>query len=177
MTEITGSQAGAQRRIRALHARGWSPAAIQRAAGLPAAEIYALLARGDAIKPATVQQVRRAYELLWNRQPPAATEAEREEISATLARASRGREWAPPMAWDDDQLDLREGRPGEGWKPFPGHLRRSADLAEDAEFVREHGGYRLASNGAVAMRLGVTRDQLEKALSRTRQADVDREAG
>ena len=81
------------------------------------------------------------------------------------------------MAWDEEALDDPAGLPADGWKPFAGHLRKSADLAEDAQFVREHGGYRLASNTEVAMRLGVTKPQLEKALSRTRQADMDREAG
>ena len=34
---------------------------------------------------------------------------------------------------------------------------RSAALAEDATFVREHGGYRYATDALVAMRLGVSR--------------------
>ena len=72
-----------------------------------------------------------------------------------------------------------DGRPADGWKRGKGTARRAADLVEDAEFVRETGGYRHAPVGEVAMRLGVTRTALEKALERTRgrAADLDREAG
>jgi hypothetical protein len=51
-------------------------------------------------------------------------------------------------------------------EPFAAGRRYAADLAEDAQFVREHGGYRQESTAAVAMRLGVRRDRLEQALRR-----------
>ena len=57
---------------------------------------------------------------------------------------------------------------------------RSADLAEDAEFVRSAGGYEEASLGLIAGRLGISRARLEKALSRQRSAEAnehEREAG
>jgi hypothetical protein len=39
-------------------------------------------------------------------------------------------------------------------------MHRSADLAEDARFLREHGGYRRAGIREVALRLGVSRERL-----------------
>jgi transcriptional regulator with XRE-family HTH domain len=172
----TGSQAGAQRRIRALAARGWSPAAIERAAGIPAEVTVRALENRRVLSPDAAARIAGAYERLWDKPAPQATEADR-QASAAARQCAHSRGWAPPMAWDDDQLDDPDGRPAGGWKPFSGHLRKSADLAEDAQFVREHGGYRLATNTEVAMRLGVTKPQLEKALHRTRQADMNREAG
>jgi hypothetical protein len=43
---------------------------------------------------------------------------------------------------------------------------------EDAEYVRQNDGYRQASGAQVAMRLGVTRDCLEQAYTRTRRQAV-----
>ncbi len=72
------------------------------------------------------------------------------------------------MAWDDESIDDPDGRPADGWKPSGARNQRSADLAEDAGFVREHGGYKRATNAQVAMRLGVTPSQLEAACARVR---------
>jgi hypothetical protein len=43
------------------------------------------------------------------------------------------------------------------------------DIVEDAQFVRDHGGYRDADNNQIAMRLGVSRDQLDQAFCRGRR--------
>jgi hypothetical protein len=58
------------------------------------------------------------------------------------------------------------------------------DIVEDAQFVRDHGGYRDADNTQIAMRLGVSRDQLDQAYCRTRRyaarnasADIEAEPG
>jgi hypothetical protein len=70
------------------------------------------------------------------------------------------------MAWDDDQLDAGDGQPAGNWKRTGPDTQRAAALVEDAEFVREHGGYRLESVAAVAARLGVNRNTLDKAYER-----------
>jgi hypothetical protein len=166
---------GAVRRIRALASRGWSPAAIERETGFPAHVAARALSYPDAVSSRHTAAAAAAYERLWNRRPPQATAAEQRAAEAIRERAHR---YAPPLAWDDDQLDLPEGRPADGWRRGTGKARRAADLAEDAAFVREHGGYRHAPVSEVAMRLGVTRPALEKALSRVRQAEMaEMEAG
>jgi hypothetical protein len=172
---------GAQRRIRALAARGWAPEAIERATGIPAPTSARLMNRRDMIRPADIAAAS-AYRQLWNRQPPQATAADQRTSSAAAEHAHL-RGWAPPLAWDDELIDQPDARAAEGWKPGRGTAgtRRSADLAEDARFVRDSGGYRHASAAEVVMRLGVKPDRLQQALSRARAAqrdtELDREAG
>ena len=128
----------------------------------------------------TPESIERATRL-WDCQPPCATQHEREAADAARAHAER-RGWAPPMAWDDDQIDLPNGQPAPGWKPSERTNWRTSDLLEDARFVREHGGYPHATTGQVADRLGVTRDLLSHAYSRAgihagREAEPEAEAG
>jgi hypothetical protein len=184
-SERTGpSFAGTRRRLRALAARSWSPQAMERATGIPELVLRRGL-DGYEITPELAQAVASAYDRLWDREPPITSrderEAARESRSCAVARG-----WAPPMAWDDDQIDLPDGRPAKGWKPHR-TTRRAVDLVEDAEFVRQHDGYRDASIPQVAIRLGVPRNRLEQAYSRARrhaarraangEAEVEAEAG
>jgi hypothetical protein len=162
---------GARRRLRALAARSWSPQAIERATGLPALVTEAVIRsrRGvSRVNPALAGTVAAAYDQLWDRDPPTETAAQREAAEMTRAHAvSRG--WAPPLAWDDDQIDLDDGQPAPEWKPGNRTTRRATDLVEDADFVRQNDGYRDASIGQIAMRLGVTGDCLEHAHIRARR--------
>jgi hypothetical protein len=164
----TPSALGAQRRLRALAARSWSPEAIERETGIPAQLIKRELDGHDDLVPNLAGLVASAYDRLWDRDPPTATSADKEAAAAIADRAAR-RGWAPPMAWDDDRIDLPAGRPERGWRPGRGIYRHAADLVEDAEFVREHGGYRDASPAQVAMRLGIHRDRLDQAYIRARR--------
>ena len=169
---------GTQRRLQALMARGWSPGPIERASGIPAAATRRALASPDATSPELAADVARAYDALWDKQPPQTTSRERSAAAAHQEHAQR-HGWAPPLAWDDDEIDLDDARPAAGWQRASRHNTRAAELVEDAEFVRQVGGYRLATNTEVAMRLGVPRNRLDKALERTRsrEALADREAG
>jgi hypothetical protein len=162
------SAIGAQRRLRALAARSWSPEAIEKETGIPAQFIRRELDGHDDLAPNLAGAVAAAYDRLWDRDPPTVTWADRETAAATAARAARSG-WAPPMAWDDDRIDVPGARPERGWRPGRGINRRAADLVEDAEFVREHGGYRDASTVQVAMRLGIRRDRLDQAYIRARR--------
>jgi hypothetical protein len=173
------SSVGAQRRLRALYARSWSPLALQRATGIPLTLTGRALAKRDGITPQFARAVKDAYDRLWDQDPPRAT-AEEAETADRAERDAARRGWAPPQAWEDDQIDLPEGRPEPGWKPSGRTTKLAVDLVEDSEFVRQNGGYRLASNGQVAMRLGVNRDRLDQAYVRARRyaarhADLDTE--
>jgi hypothetical protein len=167
--------AGTQRRLRALMSRGWSPEAIERATGLPALESTRALEDRRGISAAAATRVSAAYDRLWDRQPPQGSDDDRKLAAAAAARA-RQRGWAPPLAWDDEDLDRDDAAPAAGWRRTGSTQIRSAALAEDATFVREHGGYRYATNALVAVRLGVSPARLEKAISRVAQAEYDREA-
>ena len=173
--------AGTQRRIRALMARSWTPEAIAAAQGIPAAEMRLALEHQAAISPELAQRVAAAYDALWDRPPPQRTPREREEAAAAETHA-RQRGWPPPLAWDDEEIDLQDARPAEGWKRSGRTSVRSADLAEDVAWLREQDGYSRASNAALAMRLGLSKDRLEHSLSRARKASArepaaDMEAG
>lgn len=165
---------GTQRRLQALARRGWSPYAIQRATGIPAADIVAAIHDRRETWHGLDRHVAAAYDLLWNRRPPHATERERARADQVRSDAEQ-RQWPPPMAWDDDIIDMPGGRPAPGWEPSPRSRHRSADLVEDAAFVREHDGYRNASMRQIAERLGVTHPVLAKAHERA--ADREAEAG
>ncbi len=165
---------GTQRRLRALASRGWSAPAIQRATGIAAADITtAINDSQDACRDLN-NRVAAAYDQLWNQPPPHATP--HDQITARTARTEAGRRgWPPPMAWDDEVIDRPDGQPAPGWKPSARPVRRAADLVEDAEWVRQHDGYRQAPLSQVAMRLGVTHNALAKAHERT--AGREAEAG
>jgi hypothetical protein len=168
---------GAQRRIRALMARAWSPEAIEHAAGLPAADARRVLADHRDISPELAAAVARAYDQLWDTELPRGTAAERAAADAHQEHAERCG-WPPPMAYDDDTIDQPDGDPAPGWKRTGRTTIPAADLAEDARWVREHGGYRHASLAEVAVRLGVSRAALDKALERAARGGLEgREAG
>lgn len=162
------SAVGLRRRLQALAARSWSPQAIQKETGIPARLIKRELDGYDDLSPNLAGDVAAAYDRLWDRDPPTATSAEREDAAATAAHAARSG-WAPPMAWDDDLIDVPAAQPELGWRRPGRRNLRSADIVEDAEFVRERGGYRDATPDQVAMRLGIKRDRLDKAYVRARR--------
>ena len=160
---------GVRRRLRALTARSWSPQALADQTGIAAPLISSLLGRNPRdLSPDQRLAIANAYDKIWDHDPPARTRDQREacELARSLA-ASRG--WAPPQAWDDAQIDQPDGRPSLNWKPRNRTTRRAVDIVEDAQFVRDHGGYRHADNTQIAMRLGVSRDQLDQAYCRARR--------
>ncbi len=106
----TLSVEGTQPRLRALAARSWTPESIERATGIPAPAISRALEHDDVITPHLACAVARSYDRLWDRQPPCATQHDGEAADTAGAHAER-RGWAPPMAWDDDQIDLPNGQP------------------------------------------------------------------
>lgn len=172
------SSAGTRRRLQALMNRGWSPEAIEAAAGINAHDITTTVRdRRQLTAMLDDHQVAHVYDLLWDRPPPTATARDRELAAAAQATATQ-RGWPPPMAWDDDVIDLSDGRPAPRWKPTR-TTHRSADLAEDLAWIREHGGYRHASFTETAARLGIKQNTLEQACRRTsiRQSQMEAEAG
>ena len=160
---------GTQRRIQALMTRSWSLHAIARTSGLRAPQLARALENSATITPKLAGNVRAAYDQLWNLEPPRETETDR-HLADAAGETARLRGWAPPAAWDDDQIDRPHAEPMEGWRRSTRRTVRAADLVEDAEFVRNVGGYERESVGGVARRLGVTQSALEKALSRQRSA-------
>jgi hypothetical protein len=159
--------AGTQRRLQALMSRSWSLHAIASAEGLRAPQLARALENPRTITPKLAAEVSRAYDRLWSADPPRATQEQR-ALADAAAEVARLRGWAPPLAWDDEQIDKPDAQPVPDWRRSNRVTLRSADLAEDADFVRRVGGYSAANVGTVAARLGVSRARLEKAISRQR---------
>jgi hypothetical protein len=160
---------GTQRRLQALMSRSWSLNAIASAERLRAPQLARALENPRTITPKLAVQVRRAYNRLWSAEPPRMTQ-EQCELADGAAAAARLRGWVPPLAWDDEQIDKPDAQPVPDWRRSNRVTLRSADLAEDAYFVRSVGGYSAADVGTIAARLGVGRSRLEKAISRQRSA-------
>lgn len=100
---------GTRRRLQALTATGWSPTALAARAGLHPATITNLLNAGRC-KTHAAHAIQHLYDLVWDDTPPTTTKAEHDAIDRALAEARQHR-WAPPMAWNDDELDDPTSRP------------------------------------------------------------------
>lgn len=161
LVDITGTR----RRAQALVATGWSQARLARELGLTGANFCAMLRR-DQVTAATARAVSGLYDRLWKQPPP--ERDQRTRGAASRARNHAEREgWAPPLAWDDDQIEDPAAQPAEGWKRPARATHRAADLAEDAEEVMRREGY---TRENAAARLGVSLAALQGALDTVRHA-------
>jgi hypothetical protein len=160
---LTGAT-GTHRRVQALTAAGWSQARIAARLGMSPGN-FATMMRREQVTADTATAAWAVYDELWNQQPPET--GHREKIAAARARNyARANGWAPALAWDDDVIDLPDGKPVEGWQRSSRTTRPAAELAEDAAELAGQGYTPEHSAG----RLGVSRAALDKALSRSRDA-------
>ncbi len=86
---------GTVRRLQALAALGWDPALLAARAGLD----WPALRRAPVVAAGSALLVARAYDRLSMTPAPAGPGAARVAASAARHR------WAPPLAWDDEDLD------------------------------------------------------------------------
>jgi hypothetical protein len=94
---------------------GWSTAALARRAGINRQRLDGALMR-DRTSAATTLAVTMLYDALWSTPAPPSTAATR------TMRTAHDRGWVPPLAWDDDEIDLPGAEP-----------RQPADSARDDE--------------------------------------------
>jgi hypothetical protein len=106
---------GSQRRVQALMARSWSAEAISEASGISTDDVRTALEHPAAISHEVASGIAQAYDALWDAQPPRATAEQRARANGAEAQARRCG-WAPPLGWDDEQLDAPDGKPAEGWQ-------------------------------------------------------------
>jgi transcriptional regulator with XRE-family HTH domain len=106
---------GAQRRLQALVALGWSQSKLAARLGVLRSNSTALMTRTH-LSAATVRAVHKLYDELWDQFPPEDTH--RDKIAATRARKhAQKHRWAPPLAWDDDAIDDPNAQPeGVGFR-------------------------------------------------------------
>ena len=185
MRRRTPTAAGTQRRLQALMARSWSMQAIAQETGLRAPQLARAVENPATVTPKLATEVTAAYDRLWDKTPPSATPVQQELMQAAET-AARLRGWAPPLAWDDDQIDNPRAEPAEGWQRRPRAQHRSADLTEDTRFLDGMSGSRPLTTRDIAQRLGTTTPALQRALTRQRARvvssdpqprDVSREPG
>jgi hypothetical protein len=105
------SPVGARRRITALAWLGWSPAALASVTDLPERvfratpyEIERYCDQND------LNRIGTAYDLLWDTAPPMLSPEQRAAAEATAQHAHKVG-WAPPLAYDDDEIDKPGGGP------------------------------------------------------------------
>ena len=154
--------AGTRRRLQALVAIGWSQSKLAERIGWTPSNFGTLIGDGRVIA-ASARLVRALYDELWNQAPPENTH--RDKIAASRARnMARARGWAPPLAWDDDEIDDPTARPDLGEK-----TSRPEALAENAEELIVGQGY---TPEQAAERLGVSADYVQtirRRASRSRE--------
>jgi hypothetical protein len=121
---------GTRRRLQALVAVGWSQSALARRLGMEPTNFFGLLGRTQ-VRADTARAARALYEELWNRTPRVETRHQRASITrARKLAAARG--WLPPVAWDDDLIDLTEDPAARRMRPAGRrHDRRGADGGVD----------------------------------------------
>ena len=101
---------GTRRRIQALAAAGWTLNRIALQLGWSRWKVTGVLHRYERVTAASALQVRELYDRLWDQPCPARNAQERDGIRRAVAHARR-MGWAPPMAWDDNDLDDPRARP------------------------------------------------------------------
>src|ERR1019366_2657499 len=158
--------AGTRRGVQALVAAGWSQAQLAGQLMTSPGRVGVLL-REERVTAGKAAAVRELYERLWS--PPPPDDDPRTRIAASRARnhaAVRG--WAPPMAWDDEELDKADGPSAEGWRRRTSTRGPSAELAEDAaELFRQD-----YTPEQAADRLGATKGAVHRALGRAQRREA-----
>lgn len=150
------SALGAQRRIQALAALGWSNASVARAAGLSPEYLHRILDYAT-VRRETHKRIDDVYQRMSMTLPTEHPQT----ISATRNRAARNG-WASPLAWEniDDPAEKPAGR-------YQAH-RRTTEV-DEAVVLRLLGGERIDCTRAErdeAMRRWRAAGKPEKALCR-----------
>lgn len=151
---------GTVRRLRALVAAGWYQAELARRLGKQKENLKQIIDRGEdgQVAQYVAEQVRALYTELHDQR------AEDHGIPARFADRARklaaDRGWAPPGYWDDDDLDNPDFKPATEATP------RYIVLAENGLELEAQGHTRAQA----AIRLGVSKDALQQAISRYRKA-------
>ena len=91
---------GTRRRLQALVAIGWSQSELGRRIGMAPQSIQKTL-RGDRVYARTARKVLALYDELSMTPGP----------SGRARRLAAAKKWPPPLAWDDDEIDLLDGEP------------------------------------------------------------------
>ena len=101
---------GTPRRLQALVTIGWSQTKLARELGVTVTNLNKLIHGHQKPTRSTADAIRSLYDRLWNQLPPRTDH--RDLIAYNRSRGyALARGWAPPMAWDDDTIDLARAKP------------------------------------------------------------------
>lgn len=143
------SALGTRRRLRALVAAGYTPSMLSHELGIAPKDAYTLFSHCDDVPAGIAQAVADLFDRLEMTPGP----SDRARILAHKLR------WAPPLAWDEDSIDDADCDPAPAAaKPltFPERYRELRELGVHDEL-------------AIARRLGMKLDSLQRQLARYRQ--------
>jgi len=149
---------GSRRRLQALAVMGYSTRRIAEMLGNLDPQTYQYIQSGRtrSVRRRTAESISELYERIWDERGPS------KRTSALALRKG----WAPPLAWDDDDIDNPDARPqGQGWAPRS-QSQREALLEDYHDTWDYHGG----DIEIAASRLGMRPESLERALHRARAA-------
>jgi transcriptional regulator with XRE-family HTH domain len=149
---------GASRRVRALHAMGWSFAEMARQLGWPSSRVSMLANHPGTIRRVSASEVKQLYQQLENQLPPDTKAARRSRLR------SQRYGWAGPAAWDGLDMDDPACRPDGGWEPG---RRTVSDLVEDVNFLLGMG----ETMEAIANRLNISQSYVRKLRGRSKDDD------
>lgn len=146
---------GTVRRLRALNALGWTCAALAAHDGTTtqAALQQVMKHERPTTYVTTATRVARLYDQLSMTPGP----------SPLAAARARAKGWAPPLAWDDQDLDDPTATPHTDTTPT-----RATVHLDDVEFLIRTG----CTRPTIATRLGVTPGAIDRALHRAGRHDL-----
>lgn len=152
---------GTLRRLQALTAEGWPAKELEKRLGTGAGYVSYLL-RGEGsgtVRLFTAAAIRNLFDQLDGQRP------EDHGVPAPHAKTARNRAaknlWPGAAYWDQDDFDNPDFQPATTSTP------RYIELAENARDLEQTQGY---TRQQAADRLGVTKNSLEKAISRWRDS-------
>lgn len=143
---------GTIRRLQALVAAGYTPGMLSQQLNIALADTYILFSHCDVMAAATARAVAELFDRLEMVPGPSAG-------ARTLGRKLG---WAPPLAWDRDDLDDPIARPSlavDKHASFPERYRELRELGVHDELT-------------IAQRLGMKVDSLQRQLARYREEVV-----
>lgn len=155
-TRVDGT--GTRRRLQALMARGWCPAALAAELGRYGSNVNRILS-ASLVRDSTRREVAALYDRLWNKPPPSGTKRDA-AYAARAMQLAAANGWPPPQGWDDEDLDNPAAGPAKGWRR-PERTLPAVVAEEAAELIRQG-----LSRPLVAERLGyASRQSLDRVAS------------
>jgi hypothetical protein len=153
---------GTRRRLQALAAIGFPFVRLGEHLPIHPNQVH-YVASGRGVQAGTARAVAELYDRLWNQDPTQYGIRPATALKVKRYAASKG--WVPPGAWDDDTIDDPAAEPSLGDR-----TPRYIALAENGLELEQQQGY---TREQAAERLGVTKDNLQQAITRYRRIHLE----